>query len=146
MGDALGLLVTAQAGLRSRFDDFRGALDRRDAAAHRLALADFQEWLGRWTAAEERSLLPAVERAALAGRDSRRELTLEYVQLRELTRHVRLQIEADARLSDVLGLVENLARRFDIHERGMLDVYYPAAAPRLTDDERARLEEAAAGL
>ena len=142
----LALLRAAQAALRSRFDDFRGALDRRDGPAYRLALADFQDWLVRWTAAEERALLPALQRAPLSGRDPRRELTLEYVQLRELTRHVRLEIDADARMSDVLGLVENLARRFEAHERGMLEVYYPAAAPLLSDVERRSLEEAARGL
>jgi Hemerythrin HHE cation binding domain len=143
---ARDVLGAAQAGLRSRFDDFRRALDRRDGPAYRLALADFQDCLGRWTAAEEKVLVPALERAPLAGRDARRELTLEYVQLRELTRHVRLEIEAGARMSDILGLVENLARRFDAHEHGMLEVYYPAAAAGLTAPELAALAEAARGL
>lgn len=146
MEDALGLLGAAQAGLRSRFEDFRRALERRDGPAYRLALTDFHDRLARWTAAGERALLPALERAGLADRDPRRELTLEYVQLRELARHLRLQIETGGRLSDVLGLVDNLGRRLDAHERGVLDVYYPAAAPRLTSAERRCLEEAAAGL
>jgi hypothetical protein len=144
--DAERILSGAQAGLRSRFDDFRRALDRRDGPAYRLALADFQDWLGRWTAAEESALLPAFGRSPVAGRDARRELRLEFVQMRELTRHVRLQLESGAPMSDVLGLVENLARRFDAHERGVLDVYYPAAAEALEASELAELEIAARGL
>jgi len=144
--DALERLRGAQAGLRSRFDDFRHALERRDGPAYRLGLADFQQALETWTAAEQRALLPALDRAALPGRDARREVTLEFVQLRELTRQLRVQIEADARMADVLGLAENLARRFDAHERGMRDVYYPAAAPLLNGAERRALENAARGL
>ena len=117
MEDALALLNATQAALRSRFDDFRRAFDRRDEAAYRLALADFHDWLCRWTAVEQSVLLPALRRAALPERDPLRELTLEYVQLRELTRYLRMQIEARGRMADLLGLVENLSRRFDAHER-----------------------------
>jgi hypothetical protein len=146
VADALERLRRAQTELRSRFDDFRRALERRDGPAYRLGLADFQAALDGWTTAEQRALLPALDRAALPGRDARREVTLEFVQLRELARQLRVQIEADARMADVRGLAENLARRFDAHERGMLDVYYPAAAPLLSEDERRALEEAARGL
>jgi len=144
--ETVRMLRGAQAGLRSRFEDFRRALDRRDGPAYRLALADFQDWLGRWTAAEESALLPAFLRVPVEGRDARRELRLEFVQMRELTRHVRLQLESGAPMSDVLGLVENLGRRFDAHERGVLDVYYPAAAGALEASELAELEIAARGL
>jgi hypothetical protein len=145
MEDALALLNATQAALRSRFDDFRGAFNRRDEPAYRLALADFHDWLCRWTAVEQSVLLPVLRRAALVERDPQRELTLEYVQLRELTRHVRMQIEARGRMSDLLGLVENLSRRFDAHERENAGVYYPAAAPLLTPAERQSLEDAARG-
>jgi hypothetical protein len=141
--EALAFLNAAQAALRDRFDDFHRAFDRRDEAAYRLGLADFHDGLCRWTAAEERALLPALRRARLPDRDPQRELNLEYVQLRELTRHLRMEIEARARMSDILGLVENLSRRFDAHERGNRDVYYPAAAPLLTPAERQLLEAAA---
>jgi hypothetical protein len=143
---ALELLQTAQEGLRLRFDDFRRALERRDGPAYRLGLADFQQALDGWTAAEQRALLPALDRADIPGRDARREVTLEFVQLRELTRQLRAQIEDNARMADVLGLAENLARRLDAHERGMRDVYYPAAAPLLDADERSALEGAARHL
>ena len=145
MEDALALLNGAQAALRSRFDDFRRAFERRDQAAYRLGLADFHDWLCRWTAAEEKALLPALSRADLPGRDSRRELRLEYVQLRELTRHLRMQIDARAPMADLLGLAENLSRRFDAHERGNIEIYYPAAVGKLTSEERAVLESAARG-
>jgi hypothetical protein len=108
-----------------------------------MALADFHERLVAWTTAEQGSLLPALERAMLADRSPRRELSLEYVQLRELTAHVRREIDGRGRLSDLLGFVENLSRRLAAHERGNAEVYYPAASGRLTDDERGRLEEAA---
>ena len=146
MESALELLRKAQEGLRLRFDDFRRALERRDGPAYRLGLADFQQALDLWTAAEQRALLPALERAAIPGRDARREVTLEFVQLRELTRQLRAQIEGDARMADVLGLAENLSRRFDAHDSGMREVYHPAAAPLLDADGRSVLERAAREL
>jgi hypothetical protein len=144
--DTLAHLRGAQLSLRSRFEDFRAALERRDGPAYRLGLADFQTALERWSAAEERALLPALDRAPVAGRDARREVTLEFVQLRELTRQLRVQIETGARLADVLGLAENLSRRLDAHGRGMADVYLPAAAAGLTEAERETLEIAARNL
>jgi hypothetical protein len=125
----------AQATLRSRFDDFRHALDRRDEEAYRLGLADFHQTLRRWTEAEETALLPAVLRANIAGRDPRRELRLEWVQLRELTRYLLSQVNDRAPIGDILGFAVNLERRFSAHELEMESVYYPAAAPLLTADE-----------
>ena len=129
--------------LRLRFDDFRQAFERRDEPAYRLALADFHDRLCDWTAAEESLLVPALRRAGFADRDPRRELLLEYVQLRELTRQIRLGIESRAPISDLHGLVENLARRLEAHERGNRDVYYPTAARVLTDEETRALEDPA---
>jgi hypothetical protein len=130
-----GELLAVQKGLRGRFDDFRRALERREDDACRLALADFHAQLTRWTAAEERVLLPALARAPFPGRDPQRELRLEYVQIRELTRYLLSQIGERAPLADVLGLVENLERRLAAHESEMEKVYYPSAAPLLTPDE-----------
>ena len=140
---ALALLTSAQAALRARFDDLRRALDRRDETACRLAIGDFHDHLRAWTAAEEEALLPAVERTGVPGRDPRRELLTEYNQLRELTAHVRRQIESGGSRADVLGFLENLARRLAAHERGNLEAYYPAAAGRLRDGELRALEAAA---
>jgi hypothetical protein len=128
-------LLAVQKGLRGRFDDFRRALERREDDACRLALADFHAQLTRWTAAEERVLLPALARASFPGRDPQRELRLEYVQIRELTRYLLSQIGERAPLADVLGLVENLERRLAAHESEMEKVYYPSAAPLLTPEE-----------
>lgn len=136
-------LLAAQKGLRSRFDDFRHAFDRRDDAAFRLALVDFHDHLRRWTVAEERALLPALARASIPGRDPQRELKLEYVQIRELTRYLLTQVVEHAPLADVLGLVENLERRLAAHESEMTKVYYPTAAPLLTREEWHVLTEAA---
>src|SRR5215470_8784115 len=107
------MLRAAQAALRSRFEDFRQALERRDGPAYRLALADFHDALGRWTAAEEQALVPALLRSPIPGRDARRELTLEFVQP---------------------------------HERGVLEVYFPAAAAVLEADELEVLERAGRSL
>jgi hypothetical protein len=136
-------LLEAQAGLRSRFDDFRQALDRRDEEAYRLGLTYFHDCLRRWTEAEEGALLPAILRTAIPGRDPQRELRLEWVQLRELTRYLLSQINDRAPMADILGFTENLARRFAAHESDLLDVYYPAAANALTAAEWTILTAAA---
>jgi hypothetical protein len=136
-------LMEAQGALRSRFDDFRRALDRRDEEAYRLGLTDFHDCLRRWTEAQERSLLPAILRAGIPGRDPQRELRLEWVQLRELTRHLRSQVMERAPMGDILGFTENLARRFAAHESDLQNVYYPAAAHRLTAEEWTLLAAAA---
>ena len=136
-------LLAVQRGLRNRFDDFRSALDRREEDAYRLALADFHACLTRWTAAEERVLLPALARVSLPDRDPQRELKLEYVQIRELTRYLLSQIDGRAPLADVLGLVENLGRRLIAHESEMEKVYYPSAAPLLTPEEWRTLRDSA---
>jgi len=136
-------LLSAQDSIRSRFEDFRRALDRRDEAAYRLALDDFHQQLKRWTAAEERVLLPVLARTTFPGRVPQRELTLEYVQLRELTRYLVSQIAENAPIADVLGLVENLHRRLSAHESEMEKVYYPSAAPLLTPEEWKILRDSA---
>ncbi len=139
---ALGLR-DAQRALRARYEDFRRALDRRDEEAYRLGLTDFHDCLRRWTEAQEKALLPAILRAGIPGRDPQRELRLEWVQLRELTRYLLSQINARAPLSDILGFTENLERRFAAHESDLERVYFGAAAPRLTAAERKILREAA---
>jgi hypothetical protein len=136
-------LLAAQRRLRARFDDFRRALDRRDRAAQLLALRDFEEHLRRWTRREEEVLVPALAHADLPGRDPRRELRLEYVQLRELTRYLLELVSGTAPMGDILGLVENLDRRLVAHEGEMETVYYPAAAGRLTPEDLRRLREEA---
>jgi Hemerythrin HHE cation binding domain len=136
-------LLSVQDALRSRFEDFRRALDRRDEAAYRFALDDFHRELRRWTAAEERVLLPVLARTVFPGRDPQRELKLEYVQIRELTRYLVSQIAENAPIADVLGLVENLHRRLLAHESEMEKVYYPSAAPLLTEEEWRILRDSA---
>jgi len=143
VSSALAVLLSAQSSLQSRFDDFQGALRRRDEEAYRLALTDFHRCLARWTLAQEKALLPAVLRANIAGRDPQRELRLEWVQVRELTRYLLDQITGNAPIADVLGLAENLARRFAAHQSEMESVYCPAAAPSLTADELMMLKDAA---
>jgi hypothetical protein len=136
-------LLEPQRILRSRFEDFRKALVRRDRAAYELALRDFEGELRRWTEAEERVLLPALARVGVPGRDPQRELRLEYVQVRELTRYLLEQVSKSGAIGDILGLVENLDRRLAAHEAEMERVYYPAVASVLSPEERAKLAEAA---
>jgi hypothetical protein len=140
-------LITAQRALRSRFDDFRRALDRRDAPAYRFGLGDFHGCLCRWSEAQESALLPAALRAGIPGRDPRRELHLEWVQLRELTRFLLTLVADSAKplsaLADALGIADNLARRLTAHESELERVYYPAAATLLTAEEWRILGDAA---
>lgn len=139
-------LLEGQRALRERFDDFAQALRRNDKTALDVALDDFEKNLRRWTEAEETALIPAVTRAAIAGRDPRRELHLEYVQLRELTNFIARGRADKAQPSELRGYVENLDRRLTAHERENRSVYYPAAAGNLTEDEWAVLEAARPSL
>jgi len=135
-------LLAAQRALRSRFNDFQRALRNENRAAMEVAIVDFERRLRLWTEAEEKALLPALVRAAIPGRDVRRELRLEYVQIRELTRYIAQQVAEHLPSMNISGFVENLDRRLHAHEKEMEHVYYPAAAPLLTDEEWSVLEAA----
>jgi len=141
-GVAPDTLLLAQQALRSRFDDFRQAFKRNDRAALQVALVDFEEQFRRWTEAEDRTLVPALARNGIPGRDPRRELHLEYVQIRELTRYLVRQLGEGIRANDLAGFVENLDRRLRAHESEMERVYYPAARSLLTAEEWSLLEAA----
>ena len=106
-------------------------------------MTDFHDCLRRWTEAQERALLPAILRAPIPGRDPQRELRLEWVQLRELTRYLLSQINDRAPVGDILGFTENLARRFAAHESDLQNVYYPVAASALNASEWTVLAAAA---
>jgi hypothetical protein len=135
MNEAIGALLQAQLALRNRFDDFRQAFSRKDKTALEIALADFESQFRLWTEAEEQTLVPAVVRAGIPGRDPHRELRLEYVQIRELTRYLMRQVEEGIRPNDLAGFVDNLDRRLRAHEAEMEKVYYPVAAAALTEEE-----------
>lgn len=132
-------LLSAQRALRARFDDFQRAFRHENRTAMEVAIADFEKHLRAWTEAEEKALVPALLRANIPGRDVRRELRLEYVQVRELTRYIAQQIAEQLPSVNVAGYVENLDRRLHAHESEMENIYYPAAAPQLTDAEWALL-------
>lgn len=142
MGFRLDALLSAQRALRSRFGDFQRALRHEDRTAMEIALADFERHLRRWTEAEEEALIPALQRAQIPGRDVKRELRLEYVQIRELTRFLVQQLGEGVRSSHLAGYADNLDRRLHAHEKDMRQVYYPAAEPLLTDEEWSVLETA----
>ena len=141
----LETLLASQRALRDRFDDFFRAMQRENAHAAGIALDDYLRHLRAWTEAEEKALLPALERAAIPGRNVRYELRLEYVQLRELTRFLLQQLQEGIRPSHLLGYADNLSRRLRAHEQQMSEVYYPAAAPELADEEWNILEAARPG-
>ncbi|MEO8432736.1 MAG: hypothetical protein ABI592_14595 [Acidobacteriota bacterium] len=143
MAESVEILRAAQRALRSRFEDFRRAFSRRDAAAYQLAIEDFSTHLRRWTLAQEQVLLPALARVPIPGRDAQRELRLELVQVRELTRFLREQLAQSAPLSDTIGLVENLDRRLTAHEKELESVYFGAAATALREEEWDALRRAA---
>jgi hypothetical protein len=134
--------MAAQRALRSRFNDFQRALRNENRAAMEVAIGDFEKHLRAWTEAEEAALVPALMRANIAGRDVRRELRLEYVQIRELTRYIAQQISEKLSSMNIAGYVENLDRRLHAHESEMENVYYPAAAPLLTEEEWSVLDAA----
>jgi len=136
-------LVAVQNAVRARFDDFRQALSRRDEEAYRVALADFEAVLRRWTIAGERVVGSTAGRAPIPGPDPSRELRLEYVQLRELARYLLSIVLERKPIADVLGLAENLSRRLDAHERDLREVYFPACAPMFTPEEWRALADAA---
>lgn len=141
-GRSLDWLLAGQHALRARFEDFARALRRGDATALDVALQDFEHHLIRWTAAEDEALLPALIRAAIPGRDPRRELRLELVQIRELTRFLIRQRDDRIRPADLTGYLENLNRRLTAHERELTKVYYPAAVGMLNEEEWTVLESA----
>jgi hypothetical protein len=131
------VLTASGRALASRFDDFRGALGRRDEAAYRMALADLLDRLVAWSGALDRVVVPTLER--IGRRDLGHELRVDLVQLRELTRHLLQEVDSHAPMSDVLGLVENLSRRLAAWLRQMSEVYGPAAIPALTKEEWAAI-------
>ena len=145
MGTRLDEMLSTQRALRSRFDDFRQALRRENRMAMEVALVDFERHFRRWTDAEERSLVPALLRAEIAGRNPQRELRLEYVQIRELTRFLLQQLGEGVRSSHLIGYVDILDRRLHAHEKDMGQVYYPADEERLTDEEWTALQSARPG-
>ena len=96
----------------------------------------------RWSLAEEQTLLPALARLALAGRDPQHELRLEYAQIREITALLRRRLAEGLRPADLFGFADNLNVRLAAHEAGMEGVYYPAADAILLPPEREALERA----
>lgn len=138
-------LLAVQRSLRARFDEFRLATQRENPTAAEIALADFETHFERWTKAEENALIPALERVGIEGRDVRREIRLEHVQIRELAHFILLQIVKHVRLDDLLGYIENLDRRLRAHEGEMERVYYPAAEQALNAEEWAILDSAKPG-
>lgn len=137
------MLESALRALRLRLDDFAQAFHRREEAAYRLALTDFERNLVRWSSGSEAALAAALTRTPRVGRGLDRELRLEYVQLRELTRFLASEVDRGAPLSDLLGLLANLERRFAAHENAMRTVYGAAAAAFLTEEDLRALGEAA---
>src|SRR3954465_1554686 len=111
--------LSAQHALRSRFDDFKLAYQSANTTAMGDGLRDFESHLVRWTDGEEKSLVPAVVRVGVEGRDPKRDMRLDYVQLRELTRFLLLQLGESTPSRELGGYVENLDRCLRAHEGEM---------------------------
>lgn len=139
----VAFLLAPQRALRERFDAFHRALERRDQTLATSTLHEFEAALHRRIAIELRVLVPALLHVGVPGRSPRRELELQYVQLRELTRHVREKIEnggdSEATRGEILGFVVNLDRRLTAHAAEMERVYYPAAVSVLNESDRVAL-------
>ena len=86
-------------------------------------------------------MVPAVARSVDCPRHAPRELRVELVQVRELTRFLLEQIGTHSPLADVLGLIDNLDRRLAAHESQLLSEYFPASASILTEEEWRDLRE-----
>ena len=132
-------LLAPQRKLRAGFDVFRRALEQNDRSAMELGLCQFELGLRRQIELELRVLQPVLARVSFAGRDARRELEFQYVQLRELTRHLAVRIASSAAMSEIIGFAENLDRRLAAHESEMERVYYPAALDLLSAEDRRAL-------
>jgi hypothetical protein len=116
------LLEREHRQLDELFGRFLGAASSGNSAAAREAIAAFDDELGRHTAFEEASAIPAPEGHKLARpeaerRDARlfRELRLEHVQVREVSAMIRRLLEEKGDLEGARRLAPNLARRWDTH-------------------------------
>ena len=132
-------LLAPQRGLRAQFESFRRALAAGDRVSTELVMAGFEHGLRRRIELELRVLQPALARVSFPGRDARRELEMQYVQLRELVRNLAQRIAANAPRGETIGFADNLDRRLSAHETELERVYYPAALPHLSAADREAL-------
>jgi Hemerythrin HHE cation binding domain len=113
------LLARDHRRLDDLFGRFLGAADRESAAR---AIADFDAALRAHTSLEEEHLFGAVpggKLVALPDESERdrlfRELTLEHVQIRELSGMIVRQLGEGGNPGVALSLAGSLARRWDAH-------------------------------
>ena len=132
-------LLAPQRVLRGHFERFRSALAAGDRVSMELVLAAFEHGLRRRIELELRVLQPALARVSIPGRDARRELEMQYVQLRELVRTLAQRIATNAPRGESIGFADNLDRRLGAHEAELERVYYPAAWPHLSAADREAL-------
>jgi hypothetical protein len=144
-GPDVHALFAPQRALRERFEAFRRALDAGDRVATEIVLLEFERGLRRRIELELRVLQPALATVALPGRNARRELEMQYVQLRELVRNLAQRIAANSPRSETIGFAENLDRRLSAHEAELERVYYPAAWPALSVADREALARVGSG-
>jgi hypothetical protein len=139
VSDEVHTLLAPQRRLRASLAAFRRALEPNDRSAMELCLCEFELGQRRRIELELRVLQPVLARVPFAARDARRELELQYVQLRELTRHLAVRIASNAPLGEIMGFAENLDRRLAAHESELESVYYPAALAALSAEDRRAL-------
>jgi hypothetical protein len=137
-----------------RLDDLFGAFlaagDREGAAR---AIREFDEALRRHTRLEEEFLFPRARGEKLVPSDAEterdrliRELTLEHVQIRELSGMIVRQLGDEGDPRAVPGLAASLARRWDAHTSREERDGYPAALAELDANSASALAGKLGGL
>lgn len=130
-----------------RLDDLFGAfLAAGDREGAFRAIREFDEALRRHTRLEEEFLFPRKRGEKLVAADTEterdrliRELTLEHVQIRELSGMIVRQLGGEGDPRAVPGLAASLARRWDAHTSREERDGYPAALEELDRDRASAL-------
>jgi hypothetical protein len=139
------LLARDHRRLDDLFGRFLAAADRETAAR---AIAAFDDALRRHTRLEEEHLFPTVPGGKLMAppdeseRDRLfRELTLEHVQIRELSGMIVRQLARAADPGEAFALAGNLARRWDAHTAREEGEAYPSMCDSLDPAGEAALRK-----
>jgi hemerythrin superfamily protein len=140
------LLARDHRRLDDLFGRFLASADRETAAG---AIADFDEALCLHTALEEEHLFPTVPGGKLMAppdeseRDRLfRELTIEHVQIRELSEMIVRQLAQAADAGAAFALAGSLARRWDAHTAREEHEAYPSLRDSLDPAGEAALRKA----
>jgi hypothetical protein len=139
------LLERDHRRLDDLFGAFLGAGDRESAAR---AMGEFDEAVRRHTRLEEEFLFPRERGGKLVASDAEtdrerlaRELSLEHVQIRELSGMIVRQLGPGGDPRGVPPLAASLARRWDAHTSREEEDAFPAALGSVDAAAKAALRE-----